>query len=366
MQQKEYNFFSSFNHSESNFVLKDLLNRAANDLLPKLEKLEIEKLNVSEYTKNYFNNYKSKFYYSLECGCYILYNALEHFKGNMERAVLAEHGAGIGMIALLAKSAGIGKVIHNEIYNVSSTDAAIIAEHLHLKADEYVCGDLKELIHFLNSNHIKLDGFISRNVLEHIYDLQAFFEELKWIPSKELGICMATTANIKNPLVNLYTQKLQRMAEYEYGSFKKQNPDFVPFSLVRKQIIEDNYPQGNAKEKLQLVIASRGLVKKDILKLIEKYKQTNVLPPKPEHPTNTCDPNTGNRTENLVKHEYYLEQMQKNGFQTELKPGFYNTRYKSNLLNYFTPFINGLIRYEGKLAMFLAPFIAIKAKITNT
>ena len=123
------NFFRSFIIPNLNPTLKDALNNAASNLFQKLEAVNSNELDVSDYSKKYFGNYQSKLHYSLECGCFIFAHSLNHLGDNFTNATVLDHGGGLGMLSLLAKSAQIKTVIYNDIYDVSTTDAKKIASH---------------------------------------------------------------------------------------------------------------------------------------------------------------------------------------------------------------------------------------------
>ena len=185
-----------------NPTLKDALNNAASNLFQKLEAVNSNELDVSDYSKKYFGNYQSKLHYSLECGCFILAHSLNHLGDNFTNATILDHGGGLGMLSLLAKSAQIKTVIYNDIYDVSTTDAKKIASLLNESANHYICSDIRELVAELNNKQLSIDCFISRNVIEHIYNLEEFFYELINVLGKNLNVFIATTENEKNILVD--------------------------------------------------------------------------------------------------------------------------------------------------------------------
>jgi hypothetical protein len=89
------------------------------------------------------------------------------------------------------------------------------------------------------------------------------------------------------------------------------------------------------------------------------------MPQKPNHPSNTCDPFTGNRTENLLPIENYKKYFEANGFNFDVNAGFYNTNYSQKVFNLITPFVNKLISESPKDRIYLAPFIGLQGKINK-
>jgi hypothetical protein len=83
------------------------------------------------------------------------------------------------------------------------------------------------------------------------------------------------------------------------------------------------------------------------------------MPQKPIHPSNTCDPFTGNRTENLLPIENYKKYFETNGFSFDVYAGFYNTNYLQKVFNLITPSLNKLISKSSTNSISLAPFIGL-------
>jgi len=110
---------------------------------------------------------------------------------------------------------------------------------------------------------------------------------------------------------------------------------------------------------------TRGLIKEDIIESVTKYIQKGLKPEMISHPTNTCDPMTGNWAEHLVSIEEYKELTANNNFSLEVKSGFYNTQYKLKVLNLITPIVNMLIQLLPQYGLFSAPFMVLYCKRSN-
>ena len=87
------------------------------------------------------------------------------------------------------------RVIYNDIYNVSVRDAKVIADSVGNPADHYLLGDIDSILDFLKTNSIECNGVISSDVIEHIYDIRGFFENISKIKSNALSIVMCSGAN---------------------------------------------------------------------------------------------------------------------------------------------------------------------------
>ena len=104
------------------------IDSAANGLFYKLRDLNIDMLNISDYTKKYLTSKLFSFTTNLQLYSYILSWALAETKVPFNEFVFLDYGGGTGMLSLLAKEIGIDTVIYNDIYDVSCRDAHQIAE----------------------------------------------------------------------------------------------------------------------------------------------------------------------------------------------------------------------------------------------
>lgn len=93
-------------------------------LFSKLKKIEINKLDISEYNMCYLNNKNLNqiFIYSQ-----ILYYILSE---NININNFLDYGGGTGLLSLLAIECGVPNVFYNDIYNISCRDAETIAKEL--------------------------------------------------------------------------------------------------------------------------------------------------------------------------------------------------------------------------------------------
>lgn len=347
-----------------NKTLEMRFEKAALNLEQKLLAINIEQISVSSYSKKYFKDYQRKIKYSLQACSFILMHALKKSGKSLEEATIVDYGAGTGVLAMLAKEVGFGKVIYNDIYDISCKDAETIARLASAQANEYVCGDIKSLKSYFEQSSQPCDIIVSRNVIEHIYNLSDFFETLASFSDKELTLFFATTANIKNPLTVWYTERIQRMLELKGMTTKwgKERDTLKPYLQIRKEILAEEFTSLKSNEIEQLALVTKGLIKADIVSYTQAYMDTGVLEKTTVRGFNTCDPHTGNWAEHLVAIDEYEDLFHKNKFDFEVINGFYNTNYAQKLLNLITPVINYLIRITGNRAVYLAPFIGLAGK----
>src|SRR6266481_1970452 len=355
-------YFPRFTDHPKESRYLNIVNNSAEVLEGKLRNLKYQELPVSDYCKRYYAYDLRKITFMLQAYSIMLASAIQLSEKEPSEITLLDHGAGVGILSLLAKLSGIKTVIHQDIDPIISTDARIIADELGIPAEHYVSGETKDFVEYVNRNNLNLNILGSRNVIEHIYDLDDFFNETSKINSDRLVLYLNTTANSQNPLTNIYTKRLQRIYEHEgfseeWGSRQRDKKNAA--IEVRKRIIKEHVSTLAEIEVEKLAISTRGKRKDDILKSVDDYMATGVMAPAPPHPTNTCDPHTGSWFEHLLPINDYQRLMEKNGFEYFLKNGFYNTNYPQWYLNLITPIVNCEIKLLSTSGIFLAPFVSI-------
>lgn len=342
--------YSTFCPKHLNETLYEKIEIASNRLHDKLKFANIRDLNISDYNTVYFEGKLKALRYHLNINSYILFWSLAKCDKKLEDIVLIDYGGGSGMISILAKELGIGTVIYNDIYDISCTDAKIIGKYIGNEADYYVNGDIGELINFVNIYKMDCDTIVSYDVIEHIYDINHFIKQLPLLinGSNCFSTCLASGANMYNPFYALKTKKLQQKIEFEGRSKKfgcKERDCYKAYFDVRKEIIL-NYLLDNGRSLTQneiklLAKNTRGLMNNDIISKVENYINHGIIPVTPSHPTNTCDPYTGNWAEHLMDPYALAQKMNNVGFKTQVLPGLFpgsTSAFKyhlSQLLNLF-------------------------------
>lgn len=307
------------------------IDRAAERLYQKLKNLDVYSLHISEYNQKYFGSYLNTLKGTLERYSYLLLLSIHHSSVPLDEFVFLDYGAGSGILSLLAKELKIGTVIYNDIYDISCHDAAMIAQQIGNQADFYIQGDIDEVINTLKHHSLQCDAIASYDVIEHIYDIDYFMRSIPVILKYNGKIVMETTANPVNPVINYQRIKAQKYCEYqdrivEFGHKKiDTNKSYLS---SRKEIIK-NYNDRLQDTEIEILAKNtRGLIEKDIIASVDKYLATQEIPPILEHPTNTCDPYTGNWAEHLIDPKYYYQLLNDLNFQTTLLGGYYS--YSNN------------------------------------
>lgn len=343
------------------------INSAACRLFNKLKHLDIFSLDISDYNKRYLNDYNKDMVSKLRLFSYILSWSVAFSDVQLSEFVFIDYGGGSGLLSLLSKEFNIGTVIYNDIYDVSCKDAEVIGESLNIKADYYVHGDFDDVIKFLKKNSIVCNAISSNDVIEHIYDVKGFLKKLNKLSDNSMNLVMATSANIFNPLITRSYMKKQIKEEYTDRNYEwghKERDTLKAYYKIRKEIIQKYAKHLNNNEVEHLSKATRGLIEYDIKKCVDKYLKTGQFPKEPNHPTNTCDPYTGNWSEHLMDPYQLKKILSKTGFEVKILNGYYGS-YKNIILKLLSTFLNLVINISRKQGIRIAPFIILYGTKTH-
>ncbi len=276
---------------------------------------------------------------------------------------MVDSGGGSGLISFLASEMGIGTVIYNDIYDVSCMDAGRLSNILGLTLDHCVCGDVDELVSYLHKDSIFINAIISFDLLEHIYDVESYFKKLGCLAVCKFRIVYASSANVANPVYVHNVKKMQIKTEYRNRGKKwghKERDSLQAFLDVRKNMISAYAPDLSSDLVNRLACATRGLIQQDIEKCIDEFRRQGTISYRPDHPTNTCDPYTGNWCEHLIDFEWLEQILKKQGFSVKIMTGRYNL-CGSLLKKSVKMFLNIMIQILGRRGMFIAPYYLVYA-----
>jgi 2-polyprenyl-3-methyl-5-hydroxy-6-metoxy-1,4-benzoquinol methylase len=355
------NYTYPFAKWPKNRTLLREVNGAADRLHEKLSSFGVSAVPISEYSQKYFNQYQKNIHLVLQRTVFILTWSISLYEKQLSDLVFVDYGGGTGFLALLAKELGIGHVIYNDIYDVSCEDARLIADSLRIPADAYVCGDVDELIDYFMKEGVFCDVVASYDVLEHIYSVESFLSKLTTSSNGPSTICMASAANPRNPIIRRNLTKMHLIYEYQsrpkaFGH--KERDTLRPFYAVRREAIENYAPELSEREVEILATNTRGKIIKDILASVDEYRETKTFPIRASHPTNTCDPHTGNWQEQLLELDLLMRILKERGVRSRIVRGYYgtNAHFLKNLMGLgLNLFISG---FSG-LGLGVAPFFIL-------
>lgn len=344
-------------------ILMDI-DAAAARLYAKLVDLNVNLLEISEYNKRYFGYTIRSTRSALQKSSYLLALSVESCIVPLSEFVFIDYGGGPGTLSLLAKELGIGTVIYNDIYDVSCRDARVIGQKVKSEADYYVLGDIDDLIGFLRQNAISCNVIASSEVIEHIYDIESYLRQLSVLSETSLRIVMATTANSRNPLIKM--QRTRMHIDVEYRDREKiwgwkERDSLRSYRSIRKELVSQYAPTLSGAEIDRLARVTRGLIVSDIEKCVKEYLGTGRIPRKPDHPTNTCDPYTGNWAEHLMDVKHLRQVLCDEGFEVSIMCGYYGTP-NSAVKRLIGRCLNPLISVLRGNGLMLAPFYVVYAR----
>ncbi|MFQ5511164.1 MAG: methyltransferase domain-containing protein [Candidatus Krumholzibacteriia bacterium] len=335
---------------------------AGSRLHDKLAALAAERLDISDYNKHYLRRYQEKLHSNLQKFAYILSWALAGADKPLADTVLLDYGGGAGILSMLARESGVGTVIYNDIYDVSCVDAETVGVLTGTAADYYVCGDVRTMTRLLESQSLSCDVMVSSDVIEHIYDMGAFFRNIRDLSHGHLSIAMSSHANPRNPVVRRLLTRKQVQVEREdraYAHGHKKRDNLRSYLRIREDIAREcGGGVLSETETAALARRTRGMIDADIRASVARYIETGELPPPIDHPTNTCDPYTGNWADRLLDPREIGHGFARAGFRVDILSGFYG-RPNGLVKRVLARLLDLAIAVTNGKSLRLAPFFLI-------
>ena len=326
-------------------------------LRQKLADVDVAGASISDYSARYLGESLAPGAATLQICGRILSIALRDEAASLETAAVIDYGGGNGLLSLLAREIGVGTVIYNDIYDVSCVDAERLGSALGLEAELYIHGDLGDLIAQMRQMATPRLRVCSYDVIEHVYDIEAFLIALPHLSDGPLRVVMGSAANSLNPLRNLKLMRFQREVEKldrveVWGH--NQRDTIRAYLAVRSAIIREYSPSLQSEQVRQLALATRGRARSDIEADVDAYLATGVLPRALDHPTNTCDPNTGNWAEHLMDPWELARILSGAGLRSSVAAGLYGSHHGSK--GVAARMVNFAILLGGRHGLRLAPY----------
>ncbi len=317
-------------------------------------------LAISRYNQRYLAEHLSRRSSLLKRIAYLLAWVIRDTSKPLRDVIFVEYGAGTGLPCCFAKLLGVGTVIYSGHFEPSCQDARVIHENFGVQADAYVHGELREVTDFLKAHQLGCDAMISSDCIEHIYDIDAFLLSHRDIPGDRLAVAHSSGANTRNPRISRRLRRYQVQREYEGFLVKdgcKPTELSQPYFEVRKQIIKEYASDWDNDILDKLARNTRGLRQDDIVRALEQYKTSGVLPDPPKDPTNTCDPLNGNWAERLLDFALICKRFSEAGFAARILPGYYGGT--TPVRRVITPMLNAVMRVAGPAAIYLGHFFTL-------
>lgn len=317
-------------------------------LAEQLGKMDFDALPISDYNKKYIGNIKPAISYYTKIYAYCLAEGLSHLPCPFSEITLVDYGGGSGFLSILAKKIGINHVIYVDLNPDSVETVSQIKAQTGLGPDVILHGDSKCLSEWCKRHDLKPQLLVATDLIEHIYDLQVFFDDL--IEIHDLMTMVFSTASTPfNPYVK---RKLRKMMNgCETGNLENPN-----YSTLRQQFIKHHYPHFTEQQVDEWTEKTRGLIYDDMKDVIDGKSCVEI-----DH-HNTCDPQTGNWVERILPIGDYKKILSHHCYDLSLKKGFYNIHRNNIILSFLFNNLNMIIRLTGRLGFFLAPFIVLICK----
>lgn len=354
--------YDAIDRSENRDVLQRL-EESAVVVAERLQAIDYDALDISDYTKKYIRGYLRNIRGVLQIYTHLMYIAMESCQfSNLNDYVFVDYGGGTGIMSLLALEFGFGTVLYVDIYDVSCRDAELISEKFGAKATKYICGDIDALCEYVSASNVFIDVLVSYDVIEHIYDVESFFGKINTLNSEHICVVCASSANIYNPFIRWKRMDCHRKTEIqdrrcEWGH--KERDSLRSYFAIRREIISSVSP-GFSEDVIEMIARNtRGLRKDDIEKCVQQYAESGDFTYRPTHPTNTCDPYIGNWNERLMNFSYLTDILEQNGFVFSWVCGYYGYSL-SPLRKACKIVLNSLIAFFGRHGFFLAPYYVLR------
>lgn len=330
--------------------LSRLIEEQSRILYRKISELPVDKLPLPAAARDYYEGrHNERKFFSVQTAAELLYRSIKLKNKPVSELVVMDYGAGMGSLFLLASMIGCKMVVYNDIMPEMTEGAQVVADYLAIPIHLFITGDHKETIRVLQDKHIHCDIVLSRNVVEHIYDLDDFYGDMA-AGQPEALIYFSTTANYHNPAMLLFHKNLHRKAELE----------FLP---QRRERARRRLPAATAAELEQLAAATRGLAMDDLDKAIDAYGATKTLPDPSVHYTNTCNPGNGVWSEHILPVSDYKKIVEPKGYRLSVIPAFWDTHNTSGLKNVVGKVMNAVGNMLGdKAGLRTTAFIYIIAE----
>jgi SAM-dependent methyltransferase len=319
------------------------INRECAYIQNAINELDVDSLPMEDFYKWYFKKcHLTRQIFSLRTSAKLLYDSLKLLNKPLKDVCMLDYGAGLGTTYLLAKRIGVGKVIYNDLLPEFANPAIEVDKALGITMHDYIIGDTERTCKQVLAKGYKVDLVISRNVLEHIYSLPAFFALMhQYLPQAILY--NSTTANYNNPLAHLQHIYLHKKVLSHAANTK------VAY-------LTEHCPQLDKDKATLLAKQSPILNGEDLLVKAKQYLASSILPPKSTEGTNVCDA-TGNWREHLVPFSLYRQHAKQ--YNLSFKGGIWDVHQSNIAMRIVGRLMQGITNMLGSYGYIAASFVYI-------
>lgn len=331
-------------------ALANTINTKANELHCKLINIDVSSLATADEYKNYFINHHMgrRLFFSLQNSAHIIYHSVIKSGKELNNITFMDYGAGLGTLFMLAGMMGFKKTVYNDYFSEWHQPAKALCTQLQIHIDEYVAGDIENVVNHAAANNILYDIVASRNVIEHIYSLPHFYKCIFGHNTRTV-IYSTTTANYHNPVMRWYHIHLHK--KWEKIAYKK----------IRSEEIRKRQPAITADQLKKITALTRGKGQKDFIDAVNDLMSGKAIEKDNSLRSNTCDCITGVWNEHLLTKKEYEAIIANAGFKMKYSAGYWDTHYKSGLMNMAAKVFNKIIFLLGNKGVILSPFVNVVA-----
>ena len=338
------------NFLSANDNLGLLINSKANELFLKLNNFNVSSLDSDDTYNDYFIHHHlgKRLFFSIQNSAHILYGGIKMCNKPIHEINAIDYGAGLGTLFMLGGMLGCKRFDYNDHLPDWQQTASVVCKEAGISISDYITGDIKAVIDFAESKKMKYDLVVSRNVIEHIYSLPDFYS-IVFNHNNRAVTYSTTTANFHNPVMRLYHIYIHKKAEKNYMQ-------------QRREEIKKLHPMLEPGRVNALVQLTRGKGQQDFINAVNDFVINKPIEKDNNLRSNTCDCTIGVWSEHLLKKNEYADIINKAGFKMEYIAGYWDTHYKSGMLNMMAKILNRLIIIMGKKSgIFLSPFVNVIA-----
>ncbi|MGN6493809.1 MAG: class I SAM-dependent methyltransferase [Agriterribacter sp.] len=317
-----------------------------------LNTVNVSELKTTGYPLSYLKELLAHKKYQVQIYTTVLNAVIKNSDKPKENIYLIDYGSGNGLLGMFAKFCGFAKVALVDISNEFTNAAFALSKEIKIYADVIICGDLSssEI-----QNNGTPDAVVGTDVIEHIYDLNAFFNTLNKLNFNLITV-FTTASNNKNWFKKKKLMRLQQKDETEGWEKNNENLPYPSFRELRRKIILETIPFINKQDLEEMITQTRGLNKEDIIAACTNFITQGKKPTVLQHPTNTCDPITGSWTERLLTFDEYLLLYKTYKFKLIIENGYYN-KYQRLPKGQMLMLINMLIKAIPTVGKYITPVL---------
>ena len=201
------------------------IRQAAQALISQLKAIDYERLPISKYNKRYIARLKPVLSYYMKIYADCLLKGLESIGSSPEEITLIDYGGGSGFLSILAKQAGIGRVIYIDLNPDSVDTIRILKELVNTGPDIILHGDSDTLADWCSANKVKPQLLIATDLIEKLLTTAPKPRRLTVMVQKEVADRMAEYASDAASLRDQqgdFAQKTQELLNAMHAAAQEQ------------------------------------------------------------------------------------------------------------------------------------------------